>query len=107
METDPVSAWFQAQGISPLLGGILLGASIVLLLFRSSRKPKVIFEVPRVPHERPMAAAAGDVKEQALALVRQKNKIEAIKLVRERTGLGLKEAKDQVEAWERDAKAGR
>ncbi len=31
-----------------------------------------------------MAAASGDVKEQALALVRRKNKIEAIKLVRER-----------------------
>ncbi len=28
------------------------------------------------------------------------NKIPAIKLVRERTGLGLKEAKDYVEAWQ-------
>lgn len=102
METDPVSSWFQAQGISPLLGGMLLGASIVYLLVRSSRKQRVNLELPRVPQERPMAAASGDVKEQALALVRRKNKIEAIKLVRERTGLGLKEAKDQVEAWEKE-----
>jgi large subunit ribosomal protein L7/L12 len=102
METDPVSSWFQAQGISPLFGGMLLGASIVYLLLRSARKKKVNFELPRVPEERPMAAASGDVKEQAMALVRRKNKIEAIKLVRERTGLGLKEAKDQVEAWEQE-----
>lgn len=34
-------------------------------------------------------------------LIRAGNKIEAIKLVRERTGLGLKEAKDTVEMMER------
>lgn len=107
METDPVSSWFQAQGISPLVGGILLGASIAYLLFRSSRKSKVNVELPRGAPERPVAAASGDVKEQALDLVRRSSKIEAIKLVRERTGLGLKEAKDQVDAWAREAKVRR
>ncbi|PKP87552.1 MAG: hypothetical protein CVT78_08095 [Alphaproteobacteria bacterium HGW-Alphaproteobacteria-17] len=34
------------------------------------------------------------------ALIRADRKIEAIKLVRERTGLGLAEAKDAVEALE-------
>ena len=35
------------------------------------------------------------------ALIRADRKIEAIKLVRERTGLGLAEAKDAIEALER------
>jgi ribosomal protein L7/L12 len=38
------------------------------------------------------------------ALVRAKQKIQAIKLYREQTGTGLKEAKDAVEAFERDIK---
>lgn len=36
--------------------------------------------------------------EQVARLIRSGNKIEAIKLVREKTGLGLKEAKDLVDA---------
>jgi Ribosomal protein L7/L12 C-terminal domain len=36
------------------------------------------------------------------ALIRERRKIAAIKLVREHTGLGLKEAKDQVDALERE-----
>ena len=38
--------------------------------------------------------------EEIRALIRQDRKIDAIKLVRERTGLGLAEAKDAVEALE-------
>ena len=41
---------------------------------------------------------AGEV--EMAALVRQGRKIDAIKLYRERTGMGLKEAKDAVEAME-------
>jgi len=100
METDPISSWFRGLGISPLLGGILLGASIVYLLLRGTRQRPANFELPRVPEP---IAVDGDVKEQALELVRRQNKIEAIKLVRKHTGLGLKEAKDQVEAWAREA----
>lgn len=37
---------------------------------------------------------------RAQDLLRQGRKIEAIKVVREETGLGLKEAKDLVESWE-------
>lgn len=36
---------------------------------------------------------------EVLTAMQQGNKIEAIKLMREHTGLGLKEAKDAVEAW--------
>lgn len=40
------------------------------------------------------------------AALRAGQKIEAIKALREATGLGLKEAKDWIEAWERGADAG-
>ena len=36
---------------------------------------------------------------EARNLVRQGKKINAIKMVRESTGMGLKEAKDLVESW--------
>ncbi|MBN9389436.1 MAG: ribosomal protein L7/L12 [Chloroflexi bacterium] len=35
-----------------------------------------------------------------------KQKIQAIKLVREQTGLGLKEAKDLVDAYEKEIRQG-
>ncbi len=41
---------------------------------------------------------APKLPDAALLALRQGNKIEAIKIVREATGLGLKEAKDAVEA---------
>ena len=49
------------------------------------------------PPKRPLDQHAFD---EVLALVRANRKIEAIKLVRERTGLGLVEAKHLVEAVE-------
>ena len=42
-----------------------------------------------------------DAEGELLALLRQGQKIQAIKLYRERTGVGLKEAKDVVEALAR------
>lgn len=41
------------------------------------------------------------VQEEILSLVRSGQKIQAIKRLREQTGLGLKESKEQVEALER------
>jgi len=41
--------------------------------------------------------ATGSLEEQVLALCRAGKKIDAIKLYREQTGAGLKEAKDAVE----------
>ncbi len=49
------------------------------------------------PAERPDLDTPG-LPEDVLALARSGQKLEAIKLLRERTGLGLKEAKEQVEA---------
>lgn len=44
------------------------------------------------------AAAASSLESEIVPLLQGGNKIEAIKLYRERTGMGLKEAKDAVEA---------
>jgi large subunit ribosomal protein L7/L12 len=51
---------------------------------------------PMVISTAPVADARA-VDAEVLMLVQQGKKIQAIKLVRERTGLGLKEAKDLVE----------
>ncbi len=48
-----------------------------------------------------------EVREAALAALRQGNKIEAIKLIREATGCDLKTAKDLSEVLERDPSCGR
>ena len=45
--------------------------------------------------------ADNEIPQTALAALRRGNKIEAIKIVRAELGLGLKEAKDAVEAYER------
>jgi hypothetical protein len=49
----------------------------------------------------PPSGLSADLTAQIHDLLRQSNKIGAIKLYREATGLGLKEAKDAVEAIER------
>ena len=45
------------------------------------------------------------LRAELLGLLQRRNKIQAIKLLREHTGLGLKEAKDAVEALERSPAA--
>lgn len=47
---------------------------------------------------RPAAGEAKDLDAELLALLKAGRKIEAIKLYRSKTSLGLKEAKDAVEA---------
>jgi ribosomal protein L7/L12 len=54
-----------------------------------------------VTEARGRQAFDGPLEDQVRALLRQRQKIQAIKLVRERTGIGLKEAKDAVEEAER------
>jgi len=53
--------------------------------------------VPRGSH----APVGQDLEQEAKALLLERRTIEAIKRVRERTGMGLKEAKDYVDALER------
>lgn len=52
-----------------------------------------------------MPSSKPTISEQAAAAANAGNLIEAIKLVREETGLGLKEAKDMVDAYLRDGHA--
>lgn len=46
-------------------------------------------------------STAGDLQQQVITLLQRKRKIEAIKVYKDATGVGLKEAKDAVEAVER------
>lgn len=51
------------------------------------------------------SVATGALPMAVMDAVRQGNKVEAIRLLREQTGLGLKEAKDAVDAAAREAQA--
>ena len=53
-----------------------------------------------MPYSDPKVIDSTRSHSRALDLARQGRKIEAIKVVREETGLGLKEAKDLVDSWE-------
>jgi ribosomal protein L7/L12 len=50
-------------------------------------------------------AADGPLPPQALEALRRGDKVQAIRLLRERTGLGLKEAKDRVDAFRHEAQS--
>ena len=80
---------------------LILGLALGLLLARYLRGQRAGRDLSAPP--RPMVRV-GDERidnEEIRALIRADRKIEAVKLVRERTGLGLAEAKDAVEALER------
>jgi hypothetical protein len=65
---------------------------LILLAWRSREsRPRDLTGPP------PARALAGDDAGDVRALLARGDKIEAIKLVREKTGIGLKEAKDLVE----------
>jgi ribosomal protein L7/L12 len=89
MPTDPL-----------VLAGIavLVVAALVLILRARSDGVTTVSSAPPPHAARP--GVPGDADGQVQALLAGGNKIGAIKLVRERTGLGLKEAKDYVEALE-------
>ena len=75
--------------------GLLIVVWLVLRFARQSAPSVTSRSTAPLPHVPP------DVVDEALRICQQGNKIAAIKLVRERTGLGLREAKDVVEAAER------
>jgi len=87
------------------LGGLLLilviGAMVAVFLINRSwgnsldRTPRLDADLPP---QRTEPALIGDVRTDATALLAAGRKIEAVKRVRELTGLGLKEAKDYVDA---------
>lgn len=77
-----------------IIGAILVGAVLVVVLVLWLRRGQDIVVVPPVPP----AQLGGNVPAEVQALLAQGQKIEAIKHVRELTGLGLKEAKDYVDS---------
>lgn len=88
------------------IGAVALIIIVVMLIVRQRTSQGVVDLTPKVQQFQPNQSTNPPVQSSELldrvrnALAR-KNKIEAIKLVREQTGLGLKEAKDYVDALER------
>lgn len=85
--------------------GFLCGAGLVLALRRGGGRD--LTGPPRTLSQPNAAQTIVTVRtetiddEEIRELIRQNRKIEAIKRLRDATGLGLKEAKDAVEALER------
>jgi Ribosomal protein L7/L12 C-terminal domain len=71
--------------------GLSIGGGIVFWL----RRPRKRSQLDRPPASLPVLPH--DLKQQILKLRAEGRQIDAIKLVRERTGCGLKEAKDAVD----------
>ena len=77
-----------ARGRDPLMGGARAPA------YRASSV------APRSPAEAPVTSLPPEVEEKVRALLSAGRKIDAIKLARDVTHLGLKETKDLVESLE-------
>ena len=80
-------------------------AALIFLALRRSRRdplmggqPKILARSRQEPAGVPFVPLSPQDETQIRALVAANRKIEAIKLAREVTGLGLKDAKDFVEA---------
>ncbi|GAB2957710.1 hypothetical protein GCM10027280_53020 [Micromonospora polyrhachis] len=81
----------------PLVVAFFSPFALLLLVLLVSRRPKR--SVDLVP---PAEVDPRTVAEQVAALLRAGKKIPAVKLVRDRTGLSLRDAKEAVDAIERD-----
>ena len=123
---NEISRWFESFGVSPLFAGIIIGAIVMFLLTRrSDRNVKPLGAAPEVPDVARGASRKNivsgpltqiriqnngqpielspEVSEKIMSLLKSGNKIEAIKVLREATGLGLAESKHMAEAIERGA----
>jgi len=90
-----------------IVGCIVLGVVGLWLVLRGRKQPSVIDSDPRQtmhrvqppqPPAMPATTTLSPLDHHVRKLAADGDKIEAIKAVREHTGLGLKEAKDYVEA---------
>lgn len=99
----PPAPYWQEECDQLLREGNLIGA---IKLHREHTHAGLVDSKNAMEHRReqlralaaPAPVAKGGVDPEVLRLVRAGHKIEAIKRVRELTGLGLKEAKDYVES---------
>lgn len=81
-----------------LAAGLLIGLLLARFLRGGGRR-----DLTAPPPARPPMPRIGEARiddDEIRELIRQNRKIEAIKRLRDQTGLGLKEAKDAVEAIE-------
>ena len=89
-----------------LIGGLIIVAIVVVIVMVRQRGDSVTtVKMPSTPLSHSNApsdiSSAGDLAGQVHSLIARNQRIQAVKRVREHTGLGLKEAKDYVEAIER------
>ncbi len=87
-----------------VIGGLLVMGVVIMVVVVWAQNRQIGEEIDRNPTSpRPVGLerAPAALEEQVSSLARAGNKIEAIKRYREATGVGLKEAKDAVEALAR------
>jgi hypothetical protein len=90
--------------ISVMFGAVCVGPVLALLIF--SQWTANVAAIPRLEHQLNLIMKHLGIEDVVdsrpiLQELRSGNKINAIKLYREQTGVGLKEAKDVIDALER------
>ncbi|OJV91286.1 MAG: hypothetical protein BGO39_26945 [Chloroflexi bacterium 54-19] len=100
MNNGKEPAWGREQAVSNVFADTPAGEPL-----RSSWDNQQPFGQPNIPGFSP-AGSKPSLSPEVHQLVMNKQKIQAIKLVREQTGLGLKEAKDLVDAYEKEIRQG-
>jgi large subunit ribosomal protein L7/L12 len=88
-----------------LIGAGLVFLALLALVVRPARRRDPLLggqpRIVRAEPSRPVATLSAETEAQVRALLAAGRKIQAIKLARDATHLGLKETKDLVEALER------
>jgi large subunit ribosomal protein L7/L12 len=85
-----------------IVAGLLILVLIAMIARAGRRRdPLMGGAPPRVPVPVPVATLSPEVERQVRAQLAAGRKIQAIKIARDATHLGLKETKDLVEALER------
>ncbi len=123
---NEVSKFFSSQGLDPLLAGFICGIIVCVFarvgIVRNKTKGKELIRRNVITRAKPLVSVAqalgasnkmcikinGEEKEvgdlelaEIMSAIKGGKKIEAIKLLRESTGLELKEAKDLVEVMQK------
>lgn len=102
---------FVLLGSALVIGGVIIGGIwIIVIALRNTRpklpEPQVFTPSPTTARTAPASSASTavsgltpDVVAEIDRLVASGQKIHAIKLYRDRSGVGLKEAKDRIDHW--------
>jgi ribosomal protein L7/L12 len=89
------------MGTALAVAALVIVAVVLLLMLRRRERGRELFVIEATGHQPVPRPPDGMLDTEVLMLLRQRKKIQAIKVVREHTRLGLKEAKDIVEDAER------